>query len=251
MLTNIVKYLTLVLMLSVATHGILYADGYGSSDTACVQGVVEPVAIQPGGRFIPASDTFHVLVVFVQFPDDQYDITNAMWPKGQPPQYFNTFIDSVVSQNSQNGNMSHYFRDMSLNRFKLTGKAVHVFTPQTRQWYKDNNKRYWDINRDVLLRVDSMISFVPFDKWIRGTNYNHSKGQDGIVDMIFMLYRNVWSDDEATYRYVFQFAGGQADLGFIGDIWVDNNARRIQTSSLQSGTTSIVAPEVGLALPPW
>jgi len=212
----------------------------------------EPSADQRGGKYIPAQDTFHVLVVFIKFPDDNFDINNPNWPKGQALAYLNTYIDSVVSQNSQNGNMTHYFRAMSMDRFKLTGKALHVYTPQTRQWYKDNNKRYWDINRDVLLRVDTMISFAPFDNWIRGTNYNHSKGQDAIVDMVFLLYRNVWADDEVNYRTFFQFEGAQADLGRIGDIWVDNNTRRIQTYSLQSGTTSIVVHRAEtLNLPPY
>ncbi len=250
----------LLLFLSVAT---LYAQS--GEDYNCVLELPppggsqqEPLADQRGGRFIPSQDTFHVLVVFVQFPDDRFDTLNPNWPTYPltgiypPPAYLNTFIDSVVSQNSQSGNMSHYFRAMSIDRFKLTGKALHVYTPQTRQWYKDNNKRYWDINRDVMLRVDSMISLAPFDNWIRGTNYNHTKGQDTIVDMIFMLYRNVWADDETTYRYVFQFAGAQADLGRIGDIWVDNNTRRIQTYSLQSGTTSIVVHGAEtLNLPPY
>lgn len=224
----------------------------------CVLDEESPAAIQPGGRYIPARDTFHVVVVFAEFPDDVFDTTNVNWPKYPlagvypGPAYLNTFIDSLVSQNSQNGNMSHYFREMSMGTFKLTGKAYHVVTPQTRQWYRSNgNLGHGRVNKDVLLKLDSTISFAPFDKWIRGTNYTHTKGQDGIVDMIFMLYRSAVEDQVIPG---FRFAVGQADLGFIGDIWVDNNARRIQTNSLQSGTTSVVAHEADgttLDLPPY
>jgi hypothetical protein len=140
-------------------------------------------AIQPGGRYIPARDTFHVLVVFVEFPDDQFDSLNPKWRKGEPPEYLNAFVDSTASVNSQNGNMSHFFREMSMGTFMLTGKGVHIITRQTRRWYLDNyggqfEPYYGFINRDVLLRVDSMMSFQPFDKWSRPAEYSHVKSPE-------------------------------------------------------------------------
>jgi hypothetical protein len=210
----------------------------------CILESESPTAVQLGGRYIPARDTFNVLVVFAEFPDDVFDTTNVNWPKYPlagvypGPTYRNTFIDSLVSQNSQNGNVSHYFRDMSMGVFKLTGKAYHVVTPQTRQWYYSNgNAGHGRVNRDVLLKLDSTISFGPFDKWIRGTNYNHMSGQDSIVDMIFMLYRSATEDGLISN---FNFAGGQADLGFVGEFRVDENGRRIQTGTVQSGLTAVV-----------
>jgi hypothetical protein len=226
----------------------------------CIIEEESPTAIQIGGKYIPARDTFHVLVVFAEFPDDVFDTTNVNWPKYPlagiypGPAYLNTFIDSLMSQNSQSGNMSHYFRDMSMGAFKVTGKAYHVVTPQTRQWYYSNgNSGHGRVNRDVLLKLDSTISFSPFEKWIRGTNYIHTPGQDNIVDMIFMLYRSA-TEDGLLINPPFDFAGGQADLGFVGDIWVDNNSRRIQTGTVQSGFTAVVAHNADgrtLNLPPY
>ena len=45
----------------------------------CVPAGRSYMAIQPGGRYIPAQDTFHVLIVFVEFPDDQFDVNNPKW----------------------------------------------------------------------------------------------------------------------------------------------------------------------------
>jgi hypothetical protein len=165
--------------LGILVAGIICLLSFGFSPLAMAQieGDYECVpeggsysAIQPGGLYIPARDTFHVLVVFVEFPDDAFDVNNPKWPKGQPPEYLNTFVDSTAFVNSQNGNMSHYFREMSMGTFTLTGKGVHVVLSQTRRWYYDNyghQNIYGLLNRDALLKVDSMISFKPFDRWTR------------------------------------------------------------------------------------
>ncbi len=237
--------------------------GHAQSLDSCIIQLpdgTQPVAMQKGGKWIPSRDTFNVLVVFAQFPDDRFDTLNAPWPTRPlqsiftPPTYFSTFVDSTGALNSQNANMTHYFRAMSTNQFILTGTAYFVVTPHTRDWYLNNGKRMFDINKEVLLKLDSTISFAPFDKWIRGTNYNHTKGQDSIIDMIFMLYRNVSSeypgDSVRSVREALGFAGGQADLGRQGSYYVDGGVRKVKTYSLESGTTSVVAVD-GLSLPPY
>jgi len=237
------RYLILFICLQFLTsNNIAQTEGYYNCVPDEEIGTLSIQAIEKGGRYIPSKDTFHVLVVFVQFPDDNFDINNPVWPKGQPPTYLNTFVDSSASVNSQNGNMSHYFRVMSRDSFYLTGKGVHVIAPHTRYWYDINYGNqlypYGYINRDVLLKVDSMISFAPFDNWIRGNNYVHSTGQDTIVDMIFMLYRNVGLDSTDYLPLVFP---GTAWLGLNQDLAVDNGARVIDMGSFPgSGTTSVM-----------
>lgn len=137
----------------------------------CIMEEESTAAIQVGGKYIPARDTVHVLVVFAEFPDDVFDTTNVNWPKYPlagvypGPAYIDTFIDSLVSQNSANRNISHDFRVMSMGALKVTGKGYHVVTPRTRQWYYSNgNLGHGSVNRDVLLKLDSTINFAPFDK---------------------------------------------------------------------------------------
>jgi hypothetical protein len=155
----------ILMMVLLLAGGFKSAIAQFETGYQCVPEGGSYAATQPGGRYITARDTFHILVVFVEFPDDQFDVENPKWRKGEPPEYLNTFIDSNASVNSQNGNMSHYFREMSMETFKLTGKGVHVITPQTRRWYLDKSIQHPDtvpygfINRDVLAKVDSMMSF--------------------------------------------------------------------------------------------
>jgi len=100
----------------------------------------EALAEQKGGKWMTAKDTLNVLVVFVQFPDDAYDTTYTLWPTKpvsgvySGPTFINNYIDSTSSQMTTNGNLTHYFRDMSMGAFTLIGKTRFVVTPHTRQW---------------------------------------------------------------------------------------------------------------------
>lgn len=165
-------------------------------------------SVQLGGQWMTTRDTLHVLVVFVQFPDDNYDTTYFLWPKNQPPSYLNTYIDSTPSQQSTNGNLTHYFRQMSLGAFTLTGKTRFVITPHTRQWYLTNDKKRWLINKEVLETLDATLDFTEFDRWKRYGEYDVRRESDGKVDMIFMIYRDV------TDASLLDFYGGEASLGY-------------------------------------
>lgn len=83
------------------------------------------VASQKGGKWMTARDTLKVLIVFVQFPDDAYDTTFTLWPTNPlsgvypGPTFLKTYIDSTTSQMSTNGNLTHYFREMSVGQFTI------------------------------------------------------------------------------------------------------------------------------------
>lgn len=219
-------------------------------------------ATQRGGQWMSSRDTVHVLVVFVQFPDDRYDTTYSLWPKNQPPTFMNTYIDSLPSQMSTNGNLSHYFRDMSMGAFKLTGKTRFIVTPHSRQWYLDNGWCRWLINKEVLATLDATLDFAEFDRWKRYGEYDIRREPDGRVDDIFMLYRNV-SSEWATQRERdsimsrLTFYGGESSLGYVYapygcggpiEFYVDDGQRIVGSghpafSSIYPGmgTTSVIA----------
>ena len=94
-------YLILSIYLILTANNLAQMEGYYNCVPDEGVGTLSIEAIQMGGRYIPSRDTFHVLVVFVQFPDDNFDTTNTLWPKGQPPTYLNTFVDLNASINSQ------------------------------------------------------------------------------------------------------------------------------------------------------
>jgi hypothetical protein len=210
-------------------------------------GEEEITAIQRGGKWMSAKDTLNVLVVFVQFPDDRYDTTYSQWPT-QPraqvytqPTYINTFIDSLPSQMSSDGNLTHFFRVMSNSTLKLTGKTRFAVTPHSRQWYLDNGWHRWLINKEVLETLDVALDYSQFDRWKRYAAYDIRRETDGWVDMVFMIYRNLCAEwptqrERDSIRTRLAFAGGEASLGYSRNyppyneptsFYVDNGQRRI------------------------
>jgi hypothetical protein len=68
---------------------------------------------QLGGRHLPAYDTVRVLVVFIDFPDDDESPADTAWPVGSGP----TFKNTIVYQNpasATSGSMTHFLRGNEL-----------------------------------------------------------------------------------------------------------------------------------------
>lgn len=196
----------------------------------------ESLAEQKGGKWMTARDTLNVLVVFVQFPDDAYDTTYTLWPTKPVsgiypgPTFLNTYIDSTASQMTTNGNLTHYFREMSVGQFTIIGKTRFVVTPHTYQYYLNNDFKRWNINMEVLQQLDQSLNFAEFDNWKRYGEYDVKKESDGRVDDIFMIYRNV------PNMSILYFYGGESSLGYPRttggynepiEFFVDNGQRKI------------------------
>ncbi len=145
------------------------------------------------------------------------------------------FIDSTLNENSNKGNITQFFRAMSLNKFNVIGKTIYVKTPHKRKWYLDNKKNRTFINADIISEVDSSIDFKDYDNWtIKGRN-NFIFSPDGKVDMIWIIFRNIANDMEdpgktaaglgfATYlsKDNIQKWSGEASLGYGFPIKVDS-----------------------------
>ncbi len=251
--TNSKPILTVILAI-VVSFGVVFLPTVGFTQTqlpaVCgFTGTGSTTLSQSGGQWMKARDTVHVLIVFVQFPDDNYDPQYPLWPIGQPPTFMSTYIDSLSSQMSSNGNLTHYFREMSLGIFTLTGKTRVIVTPRTNQWYISNNWNRWMINKEVLETLDASMDFAEFDRWKRYTEYDIRREPDGKVDMIFMIYRHV--DNMSALG----FYGGEASLGYARyyppyyeptEFFVDSSQRSIGHGHPVfgypgSGTTSVIA----------
>jgi len=219
----------------------------------------EALAEQKGGKWMTAKDTLNVLVVFVQFPDDAYDTTYTLWPTKpvsgvySGPTFINNYIDSTSSQMTTNGNLTHYFRDMSMGAFTLIGKTRFVVTPHTRQWYINNGWCRWLINKEILEALDETLDFAEFDRYKRYSSYDIRRESDGRVDDIFMIYRNVSQELPNPGQIMSQLAfyGGESSLGYTfecggpTEFYVDNNQRIIGSghpvvSGPGLGTTSVI-----------
>jgi len=223
---------------------------------------------QTGGRMITSiaenGQFLRVLIVFVQFKDDNYNPNWSEWPVGQAPtNWMNAnMIDQTLSQNSTNGNLTHYYTEMSMEHFKVIGGFHHAITQYTRQEYINMDKDRGDINKEILQAMDnSGFDFAPYDNWTKSAEYDHSWGPDGEVDMIWMVYRNISKDmaDPGWWAYQLSFAGryldavqnewkyriwsGEASLGFAGILSVDGGSRTIDLNGygLVSGVNIMAA----------
>lgn len=143
------------------------------------------------GWLLPSEGNIHALIIFAQFPDDNFWTDNADWPKGGAPASMNTWIDQTWSSSPTPYSLTDYFNQMSLEKLKFTGRAVNVITPHTRQYYLDNNKKRIDVHREIFQQLDQTMDFAEFDKWEYKGNYYHLNRPDGRIDFIAVVWRNI------------------------------------------------------------
>ena len=187
---------------------------------------------QIGGYVLPAEGTINVLFIFAQFPDDNHLPSHSSWIKGQAPTDMQYWVDQTWSSNPTQGSMTHYFNEMSFNKLKFTGKTVSVTTQETRDWYLTNNKKRGDIHTEIIQQLDQTWDFAEFDNLDYDGNYNHINQPDGIVDMVFIVWRNIASEYSHPQDSIIRAnlnMGRYADLGWgWPDILVDNGQRRLK-----------------------
>ncbi|RMG92518.1 MAG: T9SS C-terminal target domain-containing protein [Chloroflexi bacterium] len=219
----------LILMVSFCSLAL----GQTDESFECTE-LVDPnasIPAQRGGRYFTEQGVVRALVVFVQFAGDNTNPNSTIWPPNQPPVYFHSVLDSTLTpQLADSGSLSHLFREMSMGKLQVYGDAYFVITDSTKQWYIDHHKDYGDVNKDVLQKLDATVDFSQYDNWTFGF-YNHTHTPDGVVDMIIMVYREVFKGEIGLWN-------GVAALGFGGTLYVDNGATRIKGGYPGSGVTT-------------
>lgn len=189
-------------------------------------------SIETKGIYLPSIGEINVLFIFVQFPDDKLDPANLNWPKGGEPVKMKGWVDEKWSSNPTQGSMTHYFNEMSFNKLKFIGKSVYVTSPHSRKWYLDNKKRRGFIHQEIIKEVNKKIDFAQFDNWSTLGEYKHLNKPDGIIDMIFIVWRNISNDYPADsvkfIQSILDFINDEGDLG--GSAFsVDNGKRTVKT----------------------
>ena len=221
------KIIALILLIIIFTEAYpqLYENDCGLIPS--VPAYEEIDLAQNGGIYLTSQGDLKVLIVFVQFPDD--NDPHPYWISGQPPINMDKYIDPNMSVNSSHyANVTHYFKDMSMGIFRVTGNSIYVQTPQTRQWYQQNNhfNRYY-ITKDVLINaVDPLVNFFDYDNWKRLANYQHDNIPDGMVDMIVMVWRGI----------IFSGWLGEASLGWGTNYNVEHGRKTINSGSFPNAS---------------
>jgi hypothetical protein len=58
-----------------------------------------------GGYKLPSEGSLHILMIFAEFPDDSYDVSNSRWVKGQAPLNMNNWVDPSWSTSPTQGSL--------------------------------------------------------------------------------------------------------------------------------------------------
>ncbi|MBZ0180455.1 MAG: fibronectin type III domain-containing protein, partial [Melioribacteraceae bacterium] len=198
----------------------------------------ETYTYEAGGYKLPSVGEIHILMIFAEFPDDNYDINNPRWVKGQAPTNMNNWVDLTWSTNPTQGSLTHYFNDMSNNKLKITGKVIHFIAPHSRSEYYSMTPRKMrgDIQKDIIQEIDITEDFSAYDNWSLVSDYTHSNVPDEKVEMIIFVWRNTYQDDP-SYATSLGFGNNYGDLGWIGTFPVDGGARYVDTYNWGSGVS--------------
>jgi len=237
------KLMLIILLLCLIISFDAKAGDYSYRTVNEIVGTSSGYTYGGGGYAITATGSLKVLIIFAEFPDDNYDINNSRWVKGNAPANMSSWVDATWSSSPTQGSLTHYFNVMSLNQLHITGETMHVIAPRTRQQYVALDMERGDIHREILETIDATKDFSTFDQWGRTSYYNHTNSANSQVDMIMFIWRNVVSDN-STYGSSLDFLSDFGDLGRIGSFNVDGGARTINTNTWGSGiTVSMLYPK--------
>ena len=151
-----------------------------------IQGEVGDVCGTTSGSsapYLPTVGNIKVFIIFAQFKDDP-QIDNNGWAKNSYPDWANTFVNDSTGGSYPWNNLSHYYNEMSNDTFQVIGDVYDSLV------ITDNNQSYYSsigqVNREIIMKVDPYVNFNEYDN-LNGS----STGSDGIVDFIYIIYRNV------------------------------------------------------------
>ena len=156
-----------------------------------------------GGKYISASGTLRVLVVFVRFGDDNE--TSENWPDpGVLPAWAANFVDKDYSPsgNYYRGTTSDYFYQNSYGNLHVIGDVYYVTTEYAESHYHqiaagppvDPQAARAALQMEVFNKLDAApynVDFSQYDNWNRVNDYEVLEGPDGEVDMIWFLTRDI------------------------------------------------------------
>ena len=232
----------IIILLLFSLYSLLFGDT-NSNTSNCVSSTTS-YTYGAGGYKLPSIGEVNILIVFAQFKDDNYQINNPRWEKNQAPQNMDKWLDQTWSTNPTQGSLTHYFNEMSGNKFKVTGKEIFIITNKKRQEYKALGWKRGDLNKELIQRIDNTEDFSNYDNWKLNSNYNHSNVADNKVDMVIVIWRNIGLDvPSSDYESEFGFGDNYGSLGYIAkssdhyNFDVDGGARYLNTQDWGSGVT--------------
>jgi M6 family metalloprotease-like protein len=173
------------------------------------------------------NDTMRALVVFCNYPapsgsfdakdlNPDYVLTD-FWP-GSKAQQLPSWADSVICPTTQNvwyPSMTAYFRDASFGKFWLIGDVypeLYVFNKQVHDYSPKKGSGIGYAVKELLQDIDADVDYSKYDRFdpFDYNNNSNRREPDGIVDLIFVIFR--FNNSGTTDTYVNSYTG-IAELG--------------------------------------
>jgi len=183
---------------------------------------------------------FPILVVFVQFKDDDPYSPHESWPIGQAPTYLSSMIATDKNQNNNTPWWEKYnpqTQMLSSQWMEMSRGKLHAISPNGAfsvvldSAYKYTNENVMNQAIWVELNKQGLVDWRPYDKW----SFNSTDGlfynvPDSTVDFIYKIHRSRGRGPMPDYA-------GYAALSWIGGEGLVDTVNNIKASYSLSGFT--------------
>lgn len=141
------------------------------------------------GRHVTSNGKLRTLIVYVSFSDDTTTKSKSWEMTGNVlPNWTKQMLNPTENLYFPHNNLSQYFHEMSFGNLLLYGDIYpKVVIPKHNQ---NHYKNIGEVNSEVLISIDGEVDFSKYDNWSKGENNKFVSVPDGIVDLIFVVYRN-------------------------------------------------------------
>lgn len=196
---NIIKVLSLLIVLGLSMKAQAQNPSYSCG---MISQTVHSTtsSIHYGGEYITSAGILRVLVIFVRFAGDTE--TSSNWPNPSIlPDWAQHFVDTAYSPtgNYYQGTVSQYFYQNSYGKLHIIGDVYYVTTYNNEDYFHNFASLYGAdstrsiIESELFYKLDNSpynVDFRRYDNWTF-SSYNHSNSPDSILDMCYVITRNM------------------------------------------------------------
>ncbi len=184
----------------------------------------------------------HALIIFVHFPDE--DTTNwGKWKYDEIPDFAkpdnNSLFSSEINQIGTKDNLSKWYNDMSMGKFKFTADIFPESIPLKLKGRQSNG----NINKEIFLYIDKQYPNYDWSKYDQRKNNPSWKidnsinpQPDGNLDYVILLYRRKGMGGLAAIQ------GGYFPLG---NYKVSSGYTSVRTNTNSEGLSDLFIHEFG------
>ncbi len=141
------------------------------------------------GKHVTSTGKLKALFIFAMFKDDSVTkSTEWNFNKKELPGWTKHIVNNSTENIFPYANLTHYYYEMSRGNFLLYGDVYpKLVIPDSNE---NKYKTIKEVNTEILKKLDNEIDFSEYDNWGKTKEGKFINKSDGIVDMIFIVYRN-------------------------------------------------------------